>query len=276
MTAGAPSAYFREAGSGPAVVCLHSNASTSGQWRALMERLSGRFRVIAADAYGAGKSPDWPAGTPGWLDDELALLEPLFEGIEGRFHLVGHSYGAAVALKAALRYGERVRSLSVYEPTLFALLLAQDPSHPAAQGIREAATDSATAVERGDLNAAAERFIDYWMGKGAWAAMPGSRRPAIAQSMRGIRYWAHALMNEPTPLARFARLDLPVLYLVGGRSPASSRGVFDVLSKALPDVRVEQFDGLGHMGPVTHPDLVNQAIERHVGISPGSGPGAAR
>ena len=42
--------FFREAGSGPALVCLHSNASTSGQWRAPMERLAPRFRVIAVDA----------------------------------------------------------------------------------------------------------------------------------------------------------------------------------------------------------------------------------
>ena len=256
--------YFRESGSGPAVVCLHSNASTSGQWRALMERLSGRFRVIAVDAYGAGKSPDWPAGTPGWLEDEVALLEPVFARIGGGFHVVGHSYGAAVALKAALRYGERVQSLALYEPTLFALLLAQDPRHPAVQGIREAATDAAAAVERGDLEAAGERFIDYWMGAGTWAAMPEARRPAVAQSMRGIRYWAHALMNEPTPLAAFAQLEMPILYMVGQRSPASSRGVFDLLKTTLPDVRVKHFDGMGHMGPVTHPDAVNAAIEEHL------------
>lgn len=256
--------HFRESGSGPAVVCLHSNASTSGQWRALMERLSGRFRVIAVDAHGAGKSPDWPAGTPGWLEDEVALLEPVFRRIGGAFHLVGHSYGAAVALKAALRYGERVQSLALYEPTLFALLLAQDPRHPAVQGIRDAATDAAAAVERGDLEAAGERFIDYWMGAGTWAAMPEARRPAVAQSMRGIRYWAHALMNEPTPLAAFAQLERPILYMVGRRSPASSRGVFELLKTTLPDVRVKHFDGMGHMGPVTHPDAVNAAIEEHL------------
>jgi pimeloyl-ACP methyl ester carboxylesterase len=256
--------YLREAGTGPAVLCLHSNASTSGQWRALMERLSGRFRVIAVDEFGAGKSPDWPAGTPGWLDDELALLEPVLENIEGRFHLVGHSYGAAIALKAALRNPARVKSLALYEPTLFALLLAQDPEHAAVQGIRDAADDAAVAVERGDLEAAGERFIDYWMGSGAWAAMPQARRPAVAQSMRGIRYWAHALMNEPTPLSAFAQLELPVLCMVGGRSPASSRGVFDVLTSSLPGVRVMQFEALGHMGPVTQPDLVNAAIEQHL------------
>ena len=44
--------YFREAGSGTSVVCIHSSASSSGQWRALMERLADRFRVIAVDLYG--------------------------------------------------------------------------------------------------------------------------------------------------------------------------------------------------------------------------------
>lgn len=256
--------YFRELGAGPAVVCLHSNASTSGQWRALMERLSGRFRVLAVDQLGAGKSPDWPAGTPGWLDDELALLEPVFQAMEGQFHLVGHSYGAAIALKAALRYPARVKSLVVYEPTLFSLLLAQDPRHPAAQGIRDAAEEAAAAVARGDLDAAGERFIDYWMGAGAWSAMPEARRPAVAQSMRGVGYWAHALMSEPTPLDAFAQLELPVLYMVGEHSPASSRGVFELLKNSLPDVRVKQFDDLGHMGPVTHPQAVNEAIAEHL------------
>jgi pimeloyl-ACP methyl ester carboxylesterase len=255
--------YLREAGSGPAVVCLHSNASTSGQWRTLIERLSDRFRVIAVDLYGAGKSPPWPAGTPGWLDDEIGLIEEILQGLP-EFHLVGHSYGAAIALKVALKYGARVKSLAVYEPTLFALLLAQDRRHPAAQGIRDAARDAAAAVARGELDAAGERFIDYWMGAGAWAAMPPSRRPAVAESMRGIRYWEHALMNEPTPLAAFAQLQAPVLYMVGGRSPASSRGVFALLSKALAHVKVVGFEHLGHMGPVTHPEEVNAAIEQHL------------
>jgi pimeloyl-ACP methyl ester carboxylesterase len=94
--------------------------------------------------------------------------------------------------------------------------------------------------------------------------MPEARRPAVALSMRGIRYWAHALMSEPTPLGAFAQLEAPVLYMVGRRSPASSRGVFGVLSGILPRVKIVEFEELGHMGPVTHPDLVNAAIERHL------------
>ncbi|MDP3224795.1 MAG: alpha/beta fold hydrolase, partial [Rubrivivax sp.] len=73
-------AFVREAGSGPTLLCLHSNASSSTQWRALMELLSPRFRVLAPDQLGAGRSPPWPAARrdgAGRLDDEVALLAPV-------------------------------------------------------------------------------------------------------------------------------------------------------------------------------------------------------
>jgi pimeloyl-ACP methyl ester carboxylesterase len=51
------SPFSREAGSGPGVVCLHANASISSQWRSLIERLAPMYHVLAADSFGAGKSP---------------------------------------------------------------------------------------------------------------------------------------------------------------------------------------------------------------------------
>ena len=112
-------AYFREAGSGPAVLCLHCSASSSGQWRPLMERLAGRYRVIAPDLYGCGKSPAWPGERPMWIDDQIELLASAFERAGERFHLIGHSYGGAIALKAALSLRPRLASLVLYEPVLF-------------------------------------------------------------------------------------------------------------------------------------------------------------
>ncbi|MFL5276347.1 MAG: alpha/beta fold hydrolase, partial [Myxococcales bacterium] len=116
----AVSASFREAGSGPGIVCLHSNASSSGQWRTLMDLLAPKFHVLAADSYGAGKSPPRPART--MLRDEVALLEPVFARAGDPFALVGHSYGGAIALVAAAMQPKRVRALALYEPTLFALV----------------------------------------------------------------------------------------------------------------------------------------------------------
>jgi len=50
--------YTREAGSGPRVVCLHSNASTSAHWRALIDVLSTSHRALVPDLHGSGKSAD--------------------------------------------------------------------------------------------------------------------------------------------------------------------------------------------------------------------------
>jgi pimeloyl-ACP methyl ester carboxylesterase len=75
-----------------------------------------------------------------------------------------------------------------------------------------------------------------------------------------VRRWAHALTTEPTPLAAFRGLDVPVLCMVGKRTTASARGVARLLLSALPRVELLEFDELGHMGPITHPDTVNHAI----------------
>lgn len=255
-----PAPFFRETGAGPGVVCLHSNASNSGQWRALMDQLAPRFHVLAADAYGAGKSPPWPADGTVWLRDEVELLEPVLAAAEEPFSLVGHSYGAAIALIAALAQPQRVRSLVVYEPTLFSLVDAQSPPPNEADGIRNAVARAALALDRGDTGKAAEAFIDFWMGEGSWAATPEPRKAPIAASMVNVREWARVLTREPTPLQRFTQLGIPVLYLTGKNSPASSLSVARLLIAALPRVEVIEFEGLGHMGPITHPQVVNPAI----------------
>lgn len=252
--------HVREAGAGPGVVCIHSNASSSSQWRALMDRLAPGYRVFAPDSLGAGKSPAWPADRDVTLHDEVALLEPVFAAAGSPFFLVAHSYGASVALLAALAHPERVRAMVVYEPTLFSLLEEEAPGGEAANGIRSAAADAAAAIDAGDTAAAGERFIDYWMGIGTWRRMPDARQASVAGSMSNVAGWARALFCEPTPLQAFRRLDIPVLYLVGSQSPAASRGVARLLTGVLPKVSVMELAGLGHMGPITHPELVNEAI----------------
>ncbi len=254
--------FVREAGSGPAVVCLHANASSSAQWRGLMELLAPRFRVLAPDLYDAGKGPQWHSDRVITLADEAELLEPVLATAGSPLVLVGHSYGGAAALIAALRNPGRVRALVLYEPTLFALLDAGKPRPNDADGIRSAVAAAAECLERGDVDAAAERFIDYWMEGGAWRRMPAERKPAIAESVRNVRRWAHALFTEPTPLAAFRALDMPVLYMTGERSTASALGVARLLTATLPRVEVVKFAELGHMGPVTHPARVNEEIAR--------------
>jgi pimeloyl-ACP methyl ester carboxylesterase len=251
--------YFREAGAGPGVVCVHCNASSSAQWRGLMDRLAPRFHVLAGDSHGAGRGPAWPADRTLRLPDEVALLQPLLARAGEPLALVGHSYGGAVALLAALQ--ARPRALVLYEPTLFALLDEEAPPPNEAEGIRQTVADAAAHLARGDRSAAAERFIDFWMGDGSWARTPENRRAPIEEAIVHVQGWGTALFTQPTPLSDFSALDMPVLLMVGSESPASSRGVARRLASVLPRLQLLQLEGLGHMGPVTHPERVNAIIE---------------
>ena len=255
-------AFFREAGGGPSVVCLHASASNSRQWLPLTEHLAPRYHVLAPDFHGSGQSPAWRAERPLSLRDELELLEPVFARASGPVTLVGHSYGAAVALIAALEHPERVHALALYEPTLFSLVDAESPSPNDLDGFRDTLADTAALYDSGDAAAAGRRFVDYWSGEGAWDRMPEARQGQVAATMSNIRGWGHACLEEPTPLSVFSWLGAPVLLMTGRDSPASSRAVSRLLTQALPRVHAVKLEGMGHMGPVTHPEIFNGVVSR--------------
>lgn len=256
--------YFKEAGSGPAVLCLHANASHSGQWKGLMNLLSPEFKVIAADSYGSGQTPDWHSDRVISLLDEVELLAPVLERTGEQFTLVGHSYGGAIALKIALMFPHRVRALALFEPTFFSVVEHESPSPNEVDGIRHAVANASAALEGGDSNLAAQHFIDFWMGLGSWAKTPEERKPTVAASVRNVRRWEHALFSEPTTLEAFRGIQAPVLCMVGGKSQLSAHSVANRLVATLPRVELVEFQELGHMGPVTHPDVVNEVISRFV------------
>lgn len=249
-----------EAGAGPGVVCLHANASSSRQWRGLMERLAPSHHVLAADLHDAGAGPRWSEARRIRLLDEAEALAQVLARAGERPAIVGHSYGAAVALIAALADPTGVRALALYEPVLFSLVDADRPPPNAADGIRAAVAEAAAFVDAGDTDRAAERFIDYWMGEGVWRLMAEPRQAPIRTAILKVRQWGDALTHEPTPLAAFRALHVPVLLMMGSKTRSSARAVSELLAGALPSVRCLQFEGLGHMGPVTHPEVVNRAI----------------
>jgi len=263
-TMGHERAYVREAGAGDPVICIHASASSSAQWRPLIDRLASRFRMLAVDLYGAGRSPRWPDHRPLTLADEVALIEPVLAATDTPVHVIGHSYGGAVALMLALAHPERLASLVLFEPVLFSVLITHDPDAPAAREISTVRADTCAAAERGHLEVAGARFVDYWMGATTWAGMPDARRKTIATAMEQIAGEWHALFEEPTPLEAFAALDMPTLYLVGADSPPSSRAVASLLVKTLPRAIEVELDSVGHMGPITHPHRVNALIEQHL------------
>ena len=113
--------HYQQHGEGSDVILVHGITSDLSYWMlTLLPKLMERHRVTVYDLRGHGFSDVPPTG---YTTGELARdLHGLMDGLEiGRAHIVGHSYGGAIALHYAALYPERVRSLVIADSAINAL-----------------------------------------------------------------------------------------------------------------------------------------------------------
>jgi len=258
---------YADAGSGETVLLLHSSASAGAQWRSLTETLQARCRILAPDLYGYGETDPWPGRGPLRLAEEAALADAVLAQSRGPIHLVGHSYGGAVALRFALQQAERLRSLTLIEPVAFHLLRgapadAADRRLFLAVAAVAAVVSEATAT--GDYRGGMARFVNYWNGAGAWSRTKPELQAALARRTPKVALDFWATMTESTPRAAYRRIAVPTLVLRGAESPLPTRRIAELIADALPNARLQTIDGAGHMLPLTHREAVDAAVAEHL------------
>lgn len=240
------------------VLFLHSSMSSGQQWKALRESIN--LPSSAPDISGYGNSP-MPNNKR--ESHQLAYeLELLSEQIpDNGFHLVGHSYGAATALRLARLFPDRVLSLALFEPVAFHLL---DEQHPQSQAVRALSQKIEHFIDQGDAEAAADCFIDYWNGPGTFRRLNHKMQEIFNQGILKVAYDFRALLNEACKPEDLTTLSsCPILLLEGVHSQPSAHGVMEVLKACFPKAEHHALP-CGHMGPVTHPDLVNPLVSQFI------------
>ena len=249
---------YADAGTGPLVVLLHASLSNARQWGALTEALEPRYALRALNLFGYGRTPAWPAPAAPTLDDYAELVLAAIPADAAHVTLIGHSFGGAVAMQAARRLGQRAAMLVLLEPSIFALLEMC--------GRREAHAEIAAVARDTALHPpepAAERFIDYWSGPGAWAATPETRRAAYRRGIGLVRNEFAAAFGACLTLDEW-RASLPRRTLVtfAADTTRPSREIADLLSLARAGWDFARINSGGHMAPLTRPELVNPVVAR--------------
>jgi pimeloyl-ACP methyl ester carboxylesterase len=253
--------YF-EAGAGETVLMLHGSLASKGQWRSLAERLAPRYRVLAVDLHGYGDNPMPRFRSRHTFGNEVALvLRRLREARRcgGRMHVVGHSFGAGVALALAREVPERLASLALYEPPCFPLLL---PAHPAEyRGAREVAERVSRQVREGRADEALRAFLDYWGGAGSCDGLAEDARAVLAGRVGKAALDFDAVFAAPSEAGAWTRIAAPALLMRGRRSPPEVRLAIGRLAGLLPLARVEEMAG-DHLMPLRDPQPVSDTIVR--------------
>ena len=246
-------------GHGEPVVLIHSSVSANRQWRALTEALKDRYRVLAVNLFGYGKTTPWPATEQQSLEAQAQLVLALCDELDGPIHLVGHSFGGSVAAKAASLLGPRVASLVLIEPNPFHLL-AQNGRTEAFLEARRLRDHVKHHGARDDWPAVAERFADYWLGDGAWSTMPERRRAAFVESMPPDFHEWDAVMEEEATIDEWRQLAARTLVLSDPATRLPIREIVAILADACPHWTFRTLAGGGHMAPLTRPDIVNPLV----------------
>ena len=250
-------AYLDE-GKGPCVILGHCSSASHKEWLPLIDALKADWRVLAPDFIGYGSSGLWPADKTFTGGVDVDVLLALAKKTKGRLHLVGHSYGAALALEAALKLGQRVKSLVLVEPVSFHLL--RQEGRPEWSEIEQLGLAVLDPVAKGDDRAAAKAFMTYWLDRWRWWLSPDGFKVAIAATIPKVALEFTIPLNAATSLQDYARIEAPTLLVAGSKTRAPARAVVDLLAGALPNAELVALKGAGHMSPFTHPAELNRVI----------------
>jgi pimeloyl-ACP methyl ester carboxylesterase len=188
------------------------------------------------------------------LGDAVRAIRPALSG-NAPVDVVAHSFGGAIALRLALENPSLVRTLTLIEPSYFTVL----------RDMGGKALEALCAIERiqdgfsasGDTRLAMARFVDFWNGRGAWAALGRDRQDILTSKSDQVRRDFGAIFGERIHLSAFRKLVTPTLIVTGTRSPAPSLLVAQGLTRAAARASSISVPGAGHMLPITHaPDLI--------------------
>lgn len=228
-------------GEGPPLVLVHGSFSDhETNWAMVRPLLSEQFTLCAVARRGRGKTTSGPS-----LVDEAKDLAAFLASLAEPVYLLGHSYGAQVALRAVTEGPEHVRKLVLYEApwtgATSSELLAR---------LRLRAADS-------NWNGLAEDFFSEVLGLAA----------GDIEELRAEGVWTFIVSDAEVSLhdiaalssyrlepSAFRDLQVPVLLQVGTESP---REVFvtDLLARNLPNAEIRELEGQAHEAMNTAPHL---------------------
>jgi 3-oxoadipate enol-lactonase len=207
-------AYDREGPRGdPPIVLIHAGVADRRMWEPVWPAPSEEHDVVRVDLRGFGDSVARPAGPVSQGGDVLEALAEI--GVD-RCHLVGASFGAGVAVEAALTRPVAVTSLLLASPAGSLLEMTA--------GLRAFVGEEAAALERGDLDAAVEVNLSWWVdGPHRHPGQVDPKMRALVGRMQRRAFgvtcdWDDVEESElePPALDRLGEISVPVLVLVGG------------------------------------------------------------
>jgi pimeloyl-ACP methyl ester carboxylesterase len=239
---------YEKKGSGPPLVLVHGAFSDHRtNWEFVLPFLSQQFTVYAVARRGRGETVAAEAYSP---EDESRDTIAVIDRAGAPVFLLGHSYGAQVALAAASMVPDKIRKLVLYEPPGPGLIGTEMMASLEAQAYAGDWDGFAVSFFGKVLSVPLEE-LEKLRGTELWPPIIADAKASLCDLRALGRYKFHP--------ERFRELQMPVLLQVGTESPRALY-VTDALFEVLPDVRIGELEGQAHEGMTTAPQMYAEAV----------------
>lgn len=241
---------YTEYGSGPAVLFIPGSYSTSAAWRPMQKILPDTFRVISTSLCGYGATSETRTLQNFGMEHELNVINAIAEHVDTPLHIVGHSFGATVALAAALSGKVNILSLSLFEPNPMDILQASGQV-----GLFNQTKERGGAFEAahfsGDINAP-RLIIDFWAGASAFDNLPEAAQSYCrAVAFCNVLDW-HTVYTLAASLTEYEGMNIPTLLVRGSESNTAMVAMVETLKETIPNNRTAVIEGASHSLIMTH------------------------
>jgi pimeloyl-ACP methyl ester carboxylesterase len=240
--------HVTKVGQGKPVVIVHGSLSTSEDWRGVADALAPERTVHVFDRRGrggSGDSEDYDLQTE--VDDVVSVLRSLDEPAT----LVGHSYGAIVALEVARQHP--IDALVLYEPPLAVNgPVAGDALGPYADAIASGDIDGALVIGLQEAIHVPAEGVGFLRTTPLWGQMS-----ALAPT------WTRELAQidqRGGDVERYRDLQVPTTLILGEATPPHHVDATNALSRVLPNSTVVSLPGQGHFAHLEQPALLAAKI----------------
>jgi 3-oxoadipate enol-lactonase len=240
------------------LVFLHAFPLNATMWKPQLEALADRYRLVAVDLRGFGKSEpfDGIATMETYAADVLAVLDA--RGFE-RVVLVGLSMGGYVALTFARHYGDR----------LAGLVLADTRAGADTVDARKGRFEMIELARKSGASAVAEKMLSKLLSERARSANPDlveSVRSMIeATPTSTITAALEAMANRADSSQFLGTIAVPVLVVVGSDDEVTPRAEAEQMAASIAGARFEVIDGAGHLSNLERPEAFSSALETFLG-----------